>query len=353
MTDTITTQPFDFPTDRVATPLREDRLVIRPSFVAGAFDSHAVDCPFVFSIDGRQGMTYVGWDGVGYQTALAWNDGSEWSAGEVVFPRDPSDPLRRYNAALTSIARDNELASAGELRSIGGWYYGTFHAYPGAGYETGPASVGFVRSRDLRSWERVGGVLSPTDADAGAWERGGLYKSWLMEHDGLFYVFYNAKNIDDYGSVVVPPPWIEQTGLAVSRDLVTWERVSSNPVLSAGAPGAFDERFASDPCVLRDGDTWVMFYFGLATDGHAREGYATSRDLVNWTKSDQVLLDVGAAGSIDSLHTHKPAVITWDGRLEHYYTAVALQEPVLVSGYPQQEMRGIARATSLESGLSK
>jgi len=43
MTDTITTQPFDFPTDRVATPLREDRLVIRPSFVAGAFDSHAVD----------------------------------------------------------------------------------------------------------------------------------------------------------------------------------------------------------------------------------------------------------------------------------------------------------------------
>ena len=353
MTDTITTQPFDFPTDRVATPLREDRLVIRPSFTPGAFDSHAVDCPFVFSIDGRQGMTYVGWDGVGYQTALAWNDGGEWSAGEVVFPRDPSDPLRRYNAALTSIARDNELASAGELRSIGGWYYGTFHAYPGAGYETGPASVGFVRSRDLRSWERVGGVLSPTDADAGAWERGGLYKSWLMEHDGLFYVFYNAKNIDDYGSVVVPPPWIEQTGLAVSRDLVTWERVSSNPVLSAGAPGAFDERFASDPCVLRDGDTWVMFYFGLATDGHAREGYATSRDLVNWTKSDQVLLDVGAAGSIDSLHTHKPAVITWDGRLEHYYTAVALQEPVLVSGYPQQEMRGIARATSLESGLNQ
>ena len=347
MTDTITSQPLDFPTDRVATPLREDRLVIRPSFVAGAFDSHAVDCPFVFSIDGRQGMTYVGWDGVGYQTALAWNDDGEWSAGEVVLPRDPADPLREYNAALTSIVRDNDLASAGELRRIDGWYYGTFHAYPGAGYETGPASVGFARSRDLRTWERVGAVLSPTDAGAGAWERGGLYKSWLMEHDGLFYVFYNAKDVDDYGSVVVPPPWIEQTGLAVSRDLVTWERYALNPVLSAGAPGAFDERFASDPCVLRDGDVWVMFYFGLATDGHAREGYATSRDLRTWVKSDEVLLDVGPAGSIDSLHTHKPAVITWNGRLEHYYTAVALQEePVLVSGYAQQELRGIARATN-------
>lgn len=341
----ISAHPLDFPSHRIATPLRGDALVIRPSFVDGAFDSHAVDCPFVFSVDGRQGMTYVGWDGVGYQTALAWNDGGEWTPGEVVFTRDASDPLLRYNAALTSIARDNDLSSAGELRKIDGWYYGTFHAYPGAGYETGPASVGFVRSRDLRSWERVGGVLSP--AGGAAWERGGLYKSWLMEHDGVFYLFYNAKDVDDYGSVVVPPPWIEQTGLAVSRDLVTWERHAGNPVLAAGGPGDFDERFASDPCVLRDGDVWVMFYFGLAADGHAREGYATSRDLHTWVKSDEVLLDVGPAGSIDSLHTHKPAVITWNGRLEHYYTAVALQQqPVIVSGYAQREMRGIARATN-------
>ena len=345
MTDTITSQPLDFPTDRVATPLREDRLVIRPSFVEGAFDSHAVDCPFVFSVEGRQGMTYVGWDGIGYQTALAWNDGGDWTPGEVVFTRDPSDPLRQYNAALTSIVRDNDLASAGELRRIDGWYYGTFHAYPVPATRPGRRRSASRGAATSYSWERVGGVLSPEDG--GAWERGGLYKSWLMEHDGLFYVFYNAKDVDDYGSVVVPPPWIEQTGLAVSRDLVTWERHSGNPVLSAGGPGAFDERFASDPCVLRDGDFWVMFYFGLAADGHAREGYATSRDLRTWVKSDEILLDVGAAGSIDSLHTHKPAVITWNGRLEHYYTAVALQEePVLVSGYAQQEMRGIARATN-------
>ena len=344
MTDTNTASPA-FPIDLVQTPLREGRLVIRPSFVEGAFDSHAVDCPFVFSVDGRQGMTYVGWDGTGYQTALAWYEDGEWTRGELILERDPADPVWKYNAALTSIMRDNDLGSAGELRRIDGWYYGTFHAYPGAGYETGPASVGIVRSRDLRSWERVGALLRPEEG--GEWERGGLYKSWLMEHDGLFYLFYNAKNLDDYGSVVVPPPWIEQTGLAVSSDLVTWERCSQNPVLSAGGPGSFDERFASDPCVLRAADTWVMFYFGLATDGHAREGYATSPDLVNWTKSDEILLDVGPAGSIDSLHTHKPAVITWNGRLEHYYTAVALRsDPVAVGNYLQTEMRGIAMATN-------
>lgn len=103
---------------------------------------------------------------------------------------------------------------------------------------------------------------------------------------------------------------------------------------------------ASPPTrVLRDGDYWVMFYFGLAADGHAREGYATSRDLRSWEKSGEILLDIGPVGSIDSTHTHKPAVIAWEGRLEHYYCAVSPQEDVLVGEHAQSERRGIARAT--------
>ncbi|WP_435178394.1 hypothetical protein [Actinacidiphila sp. bgisy145] len=333
----MSTQSAEYPIDRIATPCRDERLVVAPSFTEGTFDSHAVDCPFVFSRDGRQGMTYVGWDGVGYQTALAWNDAEHgWGPGRVVLARDASDPLRRYNAALTSIARDNDLWSAGELRDFDGWHYGTFHAYPAAGYEAGPASIGFVRSRDPLHWEQTGAVLDPRDG--GAWERGGLYKSWLLEHEGLFYTFYNAKDRDQW-------PWTEQTGLAVSSDLAHWTRHDANPVLSVGGPGSFDERFASDPCVLRDGDFWIMFYFGLAEDGHAREGFATSRDLRTWVKSKEILLDVGPAGSIDSLHTHKPAVMSWNGRLEHYYCAVTHRDPVRLGGYAQREMRGITRAT--------
>lgn len=338
------TTPSTFPPERLATPVRETELLVRPSFRDGAFDALAVDCPFVFSLDGRQGMTYVGWDGVGYQSALSWNGEAGWTPGQLILPRDPAHDIRRYNAALTSIVRDNDLRSAGELRTFDGWYLGTYHAYPAPGYETGPGSIGFVRSRDLETWEDTGGVLRAQDG--GTWERGGLYKSWLMEHDGLFYAFYNAKDEDEFGTIAVPPPWTEQTGLAISRDLITWERWSENPVLSTGAPGDFDERFASDPCVLRDGDFWVMFYFGLAVDGHAREGYATSRDLLHWEKSQEILLDIGPAGSIDSTHTHKPAVITWNGTLEHYYCGVSPQEPVRLGGRVQPELRGIARATS-------
>ncbi|WP_147915611.1 hypothetical protein [Ruania zhangjianzhongii] len=332
------TAPTGRLTERLATPHKEGELVLAPSFRAGDFYSHGVDCPFVFRHQGRLGMTVIGWDGIGYQSGLSWFDGSAWSEPELVFGRDPSSAHRRYNAALTSIMREVDLAGDGELLAVDGWYYGTYHAYPGAGYEEGPGVVGIVRSRDLRHWQEYGGLLRPQDG--AAWERGGLYKSWLMHHEGEFWLFYNAKDASPRG-------WQEQTGAARSTDLHHWERVGSQPLVRNGEPGAIDDRFASDPCVLRDGDLWVMFYFGLCSDGRARETFATSTDLLTWQRSEHVLIDVGPDGSIDSAYAHKPAVITTDGRLEHYYCAVArLAEPVLIGDFRQRERRGIAVARS-------
>ena len=320
---------------RIRTPHKHPELVIAPSFRAGDFFSHGVDCPFVFHHEGRLGMTLIGWDGTGYQTGLSWFDGEEWSTPELVFARDPESRHRRYNSALTSILRDNDLRGSGELVSIDGWFYGTYHAYPAPGYEAGPGVVGIARSRDLRSWEEFGAPLIA--GEGAAWERGGLYKSWLMRDGERFLLFYNAK--DDR-----PRGWQEQTGAAVSSDMVTWERIPG-PLVPNGAEGALDDRFASDPCVLRDGDTWVMFYFGLSSDGRARETYATSADLVTWRRSEEVLIDVGGPGSIDSAYAHKPAIITHDGCLEHYYCAVApLPEPVEIGDFHQRERRGIAVA---------
>jgi hypothetical protein len=90
-----------------------------------------------------------------------------------------------------------------------------------------------------------------------------------------------------------------------------------------------------------------MFYFGLSSDGRARETYATSADLRTWHRSERVLIDVGDPGSIDSAYAHKPAVIAHDGRLEHYYCAVAvMSEPVAIGDFRQRERRGIAVARS-------
>jgi predicted GH43/DUF377 family glycosyl hydrolase len=323
---------------RVRTPHKAGKLLITPSYRRGDFDSHAVDCPFLFSHAGAYAMTYVGWDSTGYRTGLARSaDLLTWEKQGMVIDRGPRGSVTEYNAALTSILRENDLYSPGALRQVGGQYLGTYHAYPNPGYEAGPAVIGLCYSPDLRQWEMGPPILQPDPACA--WEAGGLYKSWLVEHNGTYYIFYNAKNQTDGA-------WKEQTGVALSTDLTHWERLSANPILRNGPSGAFDDVFASDPCVLRLDDAWVMFYFGLCSDGHARDGCAFSTNLLHWEKSNQILVDVGLAGEIDAVHAHKAGLIARGQQLYHFYCAVAPLPGGRSGDIVHSESRGITTSWS-------
>jgi predicted GH43/DUF377 family glycosyl hydrolase len=323
------------------TPFKANRFVLAPSYRQGDFDSHAVDCPFPFSHDGHFFMTYVGWDGIGYRTGLASStDLEQWQKEGIILDRGPEGSITQYNAALTSIFRDNTLFGPATLKKIGGRYVGAYHAYPNPGYEEGPAVIGLCFSDDLRNWELGQPILEPNPGCP--WESGGLYKAWLTEHEGLYYLFYNAKNTPAW-------PWVEQTGVATSRDLVHWERSPLNPLLPIGKPGQFDDVFASDPVVLQHGQQWLMFYFGNCSDGHARDGIAFSNDLLHWDKSGEILIDVGSAGSIDSLHAHKPGIITKDRRLFHYYCAVCSTPQKKMGNVTVDEIRGITFAVNRQA----
>jgi predicted GH43/DUF377 family glycosyl hydrolase len=324
--------------EKLRTPHKIPNLVLAPSFQPGSFDSHKVDCPNPFRYRDSYYMTYVGWDTIGYRTGLASsNDLLTWKKEGMILDRGPRGSLTEFNAAMTNIIRDNDLFGSGELKIFDGRFIGTYHAYPGAGYEAGPAIIGLCFSRDLHHWELTDPVLQAKDgAD---WERGGLYKSWIVEHEGVFYMFYNAKNKTDGG-------WHEQTGLATSTDLKTWKRYEGSPVLRNGPHGSFDDIFASDPCVFRYGNGWAMFYFGLSSDGRARDGVAFSDDLLHWTKSETILIDVGGSGSIDSRYAHKPGIIARDGKLYHFYCAVSPNPNAdqKMGQVQTEEIRGIALA---------
>jgi len=281
-------------------------------------------------------MTYVGWDGIGYRTGLARSiDLRSWEKQGMILDRGPVGSPTAYNVAMTAILRENDLYAPGGLKPVGGLYVGTYHAYPNPGYEEGPASIGLCWSRDLLHWDMEAPFLHPDLLCE--WESGGLYKSWLLEHEGTYYLFYNAKNRPSGG-------WIEQTGLVTSPDLVHWTRFPHNPLLTVGPRGAFDDIFASDPCVLRVEDGWVMFYFGNSSDGHARDSSAFSSDLLRWEKSGEVLIDVGAAGSIDSRYAHKAGICAKDGRLYHFYCAVAPALNPHLGEVEHNEVRGISAA---------
>jgi predicted GH43/DUF377 family glycosyl hydrolase len=316
--------------DRIATPHKLGKYVLNASGEDGAFDKVSVDCPFVFRHEGKFYMTFVAFDGTGYQTGLASsNDLVSWTNEGCILKRDPSSPILRYNIAMNWIVRENGLYSPGELKKVNGSYLGVYHAYPKSGYEQGAAVIGLCRSQDLRKWEIEAPCLKAEDG--AEWERGGLYKPCLLEHEGTYYLFYNAKN-QTVGN------WHEQTGVATSKDLKHWARYPGSPLIRNGGPGSPDEKFASDPCVLQDGEQWVFYYFGLDAKGVARDLAATGPDLFHATKCDNILIDVGPKGSIDSAYAHKPSVIAHQGDLYHFYCAVSHDN--------KDEVRGISVARS-------
>lgn len=274
-------------------------------------------------------MTYVGWDGTGYQTGLASSANLvDWKKEGCILRRDPTSPITRYNIAMNWIVRQNEMRSAGELKRVRGRFLGAYHAYPSAGYEQGPAVIGLCWSDDLMHWEIDPPCLHPDDG--AAWENGGLYKPCLLEYRGTYYLFYNAKTQGR--------SWREQTGVATSTDLKTWNRYPGNPIIPNGPAGSWDERFASDPCVLLDGRTWAFFYYSLDGKGKARDLLALGSDPFHAAKVNEILIDVGPPGSVDSTYAHKPGVVWHDGALYHFYCAV--------SGKWPDEVRGISVARS-------
>ena len=72
---------------------------------------------------------------------------------------------------------------------------------------------------------------------------------WVFEADGAYYMHYDAAG---------PKGWL--CSLAVSKDLVTWEK--KGPILDFGKPGEDDAKSASYGVTYFDGKQWHMFYLG-------------------------------------------------------------------------------------------
>ena len=297
------------------TPYKLGRRILARSGVPGSFDRLKVDCPFVFENCGRFYMTYLGFDGIGYQTGLAESDDLEhWRRAGLILRRDRDNPIIRYNIALMSILHEDGLHSKGSLIKVDGRYVGAWHAYPRPGYEQGPAVIGLAWTDDLYHWELTEPILRPDPAYP--WEAGGLYKPYLIRNDGRYYIFYNAKTDKSRD-------WIEQIGIATSPDLKTWTRYPGNPVIHHGGPAAWDARFASDPCVVRWGPWWGVYYYGFANDGHARDLLALGTDPYHLTKVPEIMLNVGPPGSIDDTFAHKPSIIYAKDTLYQFYCCVS------------------------------
>ncbi|MBG6059037.1 beta-fructofuranosidase [Cryobacterium sp. MP_M5] len=147
------------------------------------------------------------------------------------------------------------------------------------------ARIGHSVSPDLREWTALADALGP-GAD-GDFDDLGVWTGSIVRAAGEWHLFYT-------GVEKRSRTRIQRIGHAVSPDLVTWERVSTEPVATADArwystaaePPEFDEPWR-DPWVFRAGDgRWHMLITAREprVDGqvHGSIGHCVSDDLQQW-----------------------------------------------------------------------
>lgn len=311
-----------------------------------AHKGELMDCPTIYKEGKYWYMTYIVFDGSGYETWLAQSsDLLNWKTlGKQlsVAPDGSWDAKQRagYNALV-----DTKWGGKYKLNSYAGKYWMSYFGGSTAGYEPEPLAIGMAYTTKKPTqpveWQRLSKpVLTSTDPDVSWWEnRHKLFKSYVIEDPDKqtghrFVMYYNA--VGDSLPNNKATRWYERIGMAVSDDLENWKRFQPNPVVHhpVGITG--------DPMIQRIHNTWVMFYFGAFWKDRkgAFNRFAASKDLIHWTDWDGANL-IESSESFDQQYAHKSFVLKAEGVVYHFYCAV-----------DGKGNRGIALATSKDLGRS-
>jgi len=291
-----------------------DHVIPANPSIKGFEEVKMTDVPTVFQINEKDKwyMTFIGFDGKGYQSFIAESDDLlHWEKMRLAMGYGPEGSFDYGGVVLGAyLYEDYDIKSPRTLKKKGGKYYSLYGAYPRqGGYELRPGYEGVAMSEDGISWKRAKNepILSVHQQDCGEWEKDCIYQPWLIEYKGKYYNYYNAAN----GS-------IEQMGLALSNNLIEWQRYEHNPVIPTGPAESYNEQFSSDGKVFWDRDHWVNFFFGVGKGG-AHIMTAFSRDLYNWTVDSAPIYKAGGNPSgIDHKYAHKISLV-WNPENKTFY----------------------------------
>jgi len=291
-----------------------------------------IDSPTIFRENDTWFMTYIIYDGQGYETWLAQSaDLLNWeSKGKILsFTENTWDANQKAGyVALVDIDWGGDYS----VEKYQGNYWMTYLGGSTIGYEAGTLKIGLANTTTLtkvHEWNTKNTpLLSPEDKDVRSFENKTIYKSLVFrdteKHTGYpFIMYYNAKGEGDYESI----------GMAVSNDMKVWKRYGKNPVITR------ENGICGDAQITKIGDVYVMFYFGAFWKTGGFERFATSYDLINWTDWTGEDL-VAPSEDYDETYAHKPWVINWDGVVYHFYNAVGSEGRVIALATSRDKRNG-------------
>lgn len=302
--------------------------------------SKMLDSPSVFRYSDSWYMTYIVFDGKGYETWLAQSpDLLNWKTlGKIMsFTEDTWDANQK--AGYISL-QDYNWGGSYNVQKYKKKYWMSYLGGATSGYEAGTLGIGMACSKVLNQpleWPRLDHpVISAKDEDVRWYDNITIYKSTViwdkMESTGYpFVMFYNAKG--SYNAEEKEEA--ERISMAVSNDMVNWQRFGSEPVID------HETGISGDAFITKIDEVWVMFYFGAFWKPGAFDRFACSYDLVHWTDWNGEDL-IRSSEDYDRKYAHKPFVVKYNGVVYHFYCAV-----------DENDNRGIAVATSVDVGKSK
>jgi len=274
-----------------------------------------MDSPTIFKKNGVWYMTYIVFDGKGYETWMAESkDLLHWkSLGKILsFSKDSWDANQK--AGYMSLV-DIDWGGSYKVEKFQNKYWMSYLGGNTIGYEAGVLGVGMAYNSTLTKpveWQTATTpILQPKDIDARWFENKTIYKSTVIRDQQKltshpFVMYYNAKG---------DTAKYESIGMAVSDDMVSWKRYGVPPVITKY------KGICGDAQIVKINKLYVMFYFGAFWKPGAFERFACSYDLVNWTDWDGEDL-IKSSTDDDETYAHKPWVIKWKGVVYHFYNAV-------------------------------
>ncbi len=278
-----------------------------------------MDSPSVFRWNNHWCMTYIIYDGRGYETWLAESDDLlHWkSKGRILSFTDFGWDANQKAGYMSLL--DTKWGGSYAPELFNGQYWMSYLGGSVSGYEAGQLGVGIAHTKDpgmATEWERMPfPVLAANDTNALWFDNETIFKSTIIRDDKKhtghsFVMYYNAAG--DTASY-------ESIGMAVSDDMLHWKRYGKDPVITRYKNGTI----CGDAQITKIGKLYVMFYFGAFWNGdsHAYERFACSYDLVHWTDWTGADL-VRPSEPYDENFAHKPFVVNWYGNVYHFYNAV-------------------------------
>jgi predicted GH43/DUF377 family glycosyl hydrolase len=204
---------------------------------------------------------------IGYATS---SDGIVWvHHGSPVLLRGPAGDWDLNDVSKPAVIKDG---SAYKM-----WYVGRGGASsPGIGFATSPDGITWTKYNNPAT------TTSPfVDSDpviplgpSGSWNGSDLESPTVIKEDMKYHIWFSgaSDNWTDSRSRIGYAYAVEGS--------IAGRRYDGNPLLHPGAPNAFDGGGVSLPVVIKDGNTYRMWYYGLGTGA-----VGTPRGKINYAES--------------------------------------------------------------------